>query len=57
MDAEAFRGIVTLVAFSAYLAVVWWAYSSRNRERFLRDALLPFADEPAAAPVAEVASR
>ena len=42
------RGIITLLTFLSFLGVCWWAYRSANRQRFERDALLPFA--PFAAP-------
>jgi cytochrome c oxidase cbb3-type subunit 4 len=45
MDPGQLRGLMTVVALVAYLGVVWWAYRTRNRDRFERDALLPFADD------------
>ncbi len=45
MDANALRGLITIVAMTAFLAVVWWAYRAANRGRFEEDALLPFSDE------------
>ncbi len=50
MDINVFRGIFTLLALLAFLGVVWWAYSAKNKERFEEDALLPFADEASEAP-------
>ena len=38
------RGLVTVVAFAAYLGVVWWAYRGQSRIRFEQDAWLPFDD-------------
>ena len=34
MDYNDFRGITTLLAMIAFLAVVWSAYSSRSKRRF-----------------------
>ncbi len=45
MDANTLRGLITIVAMMAFLAVVWWAYRAANRGRFEEDALLPFSDE------------
>jgi len=45
MDANTLRGLITIVAMTAFLAVVWWAYRAANRGRFEEDALLPFSDE------------
>lgn len=28
-----------------FLAVVWWAFRPRNRERFREDAMIPFRDD------------
>jgi len=45
MDINLIRSIVTVAAFAAFLGIVWWAYAPSRRERFERDAQLPF-DEP-----------
>jgi len=45
MDLNTLRGLTTLLVMFAFLGICWWAYSSRNKERFEQDALLPFADE------------
>jgi len=45
MDVNTFRGLFTIVAMTAFLGVVWWAYRSANRKRFEEDARIPFADE------------
>ncbi len=50
MDINIIRGIATLLALLAFLGVVWWAYSGKNKERFEEDALLPFADDVSEAP-------
>ncbi len=50
MDINVFRGVFTLLALLAFLGVVWWAYSGKNKARFEEDALLPFADDVSEAP-------
>jgi cytochrome c oxidase cbb3-type subunit 4 len=44
MDINVIRIAVTLAAFAAFLGIVWWAYAPSRRDRFERDALLPFED-------------
>ena len=44
MDLNVLRSLVTLAAFAAFLGIVWWAYAPARKERFERDAQLPFAD-------------
>jgi cytochrome c oxidase cbb3-type subunit 4 len=44
MDIDLARSLVTVAAFAAFLAIVWWAYGPARKERFERDALLPFDD-------------
>lgn len=39
------RVIITVLLFLAFLGIVYWAYSSRQKERFDEAANLPFADE------------
>ena len=39
------RVIITVVSFVVFLLIVWWAYSSRQKERFDEAANLPFADD------------
>ena len=49
MDQGTWEGIGTLLAMLAFIAVCVWAYSGRNKARFDEAAMLPFADELAAA--------
>ena len=49
MDQGTLEGIGTLLALLAFIAVCVWAYSGRNKARFDEAAMLPFADEMAAA--------
>ena len=44
MDIDLARSLVTVAAFAAFLGVVWWAYGPSRKQRFERDALLPFED-------------
>jgi cytochrome c oxidase cbb3-type subunit 4 len=44
MDLDLARSLVTVAAFAAFLAIVWWAYAPARRQRFERDAQLPFDD-------------
>ena len=45
MEIETLRSLVTVAAFAAFLGVVWWTYAPSRRERFERDARLPFDGE------------
>ena len=40
-----FRSLVTVMLFVLFLAIVAWAYSSRNRGAFDEAAALPFQDD------------
>ena len=45
MDANDLRAVFTLVMFILFVAIVLWAFSARNRERFAEAARLPLDDE------------
>ncbi len=45
MDVNTVRAIFTVLALLAFVGVVVWAYSSKNKDRFEQDALLPFAED------------
>ncbi|HEY7657289.1 MAG TPA: cbb3-type cytochrome c oxidase subunit 3 [Burkholderiales bacterium] len=45
MDINLLRSLVTVAALAAFLGIAWWAYAPSRRERFERDALLPFGDD------------
>ena len=47
MDITTLRIAATLVSFATFVAIAWWAYSSRNRARFDEAARLPFELEEA----------
>lgn len=46
MDKADLQTLATVLTTVAFLIVVIWAYSSKNKERFDEAANLPFADEP-----------
>lgn len=45
MDIHMLRSLFTVLLFALFIAIVLWAWSGRNRQRFDQAALLPFADE------------
>ena len=45
MDLNTLRSLVTLLSFIAFIGVVLWAWSGKNRDRFQQAAMLPFADD------------
>ena len=45
MDINLLRSIVTVVAFSVFVGIVVWAWSSRNKARFEEAARLPLEDD------------
>ena len=45
MDITTLRILATLASFATFLAIACWAYSRGNRERFERDALIPFQQD------------
>ena len=45
MDKADLQALVTVLTTVAFLIVVVWAYSSKNKKRFEEAANLPFADD------------
>ncbi len=45
MDINLVRGLITIAFMLTFLGICAWAYSSRNKQRFEEDAMLPFEDE------------
>ena len=45
MDINDLRGLSTVFAMIAFIAVCLWAYSGKRKEKFEEAANLPFADE------------
>jgi cytochrome c oxidase cbb3-type subunit 4 len=44
MDINLARGVITVLAFVAFLGIVWYAYRRRSKHAFEEAAQLPFAD-------------
>ncbi|WP_196157281.1 cbb3-type cytochrome c oxidase subunit 3 [Reinekea sp. G2M2-21] len=47
MDKADLQALATVLTTVAFLVVVIWAYSSKNKKRFEEAANLPFADDEA----------
>ncbi|GGW88668.1 cbb3-type cytochrome oxidase subunit 3 [Alteromonas halophila] len=45
MDQGIVGSIFTVIVFVCFIAVVCWAFSSRNKKKYDEAANLPFADE------------
>jgi cytochrome c oxidase cbb3-type subunit 4 len=45
MDINLLRSLITVAALAAFLGIVWWAYAPARRERFERDAQMPFNED------------
>jgi len=45
MDINDLRSIATVVAFTAFITIVLWAYSDRSKAAFDQAARLPFDEE------------
>ena len=45
MDINVIRGLGTIFALFAFLCVVAWAYSSRRKDRFEDDGMIPFKED------------
>jgi cytochrome c oxidase cbb3-type subunit 4 len=45
MDINLIRELVMIAALAAFLGIVWWAYAPGRKDRFERDALLPFGED------------
>lgn len=45
MDLGTLHAIATVGAFIAFIAIIWWAYSPKNRDRFEKDAQLALDDD------------
>ena len=48
MDVNDLRIIVTLLSFVAFIGIMVWVWSRRNKARFDEAQMLPFIDEPPA---------
>lgn len=56
VDINTLRGLSTLLALIAFIAVCIWAYSRRRKQDFEQAADLPFADEQQDSPPAQAES-
>ena len=45
MDINTLRSIVTVVCFAAFIGIVWWAWSARNKAEFDQAARLPLEQD------------
>jgi cytochrome c oxidase cbb3-type subunit 4 len=45
MDADDLRALGTVLAFVAFIGIVWWAWHRKSQKGFEEAARLPFADE------------
>ena len=55
MDINDLRSIFTVLAFIAFVGIVWWAYSDRRKQTYDEAALLPLDDDsPLVPPVPQV---
>ncbi|PIE43340.1 MAG: CcoQ/FixQ family Cbb3-type cytochrome c oxidase assembly chaperone [Gammaproteobacteria bacterium] len=45
MDINTVRGLSTFLVMGAFLAICWWAYGARRKERFDEASQLPFKDD------------
>jgi cytochrome c oxidase cbb3-type subunit IV len=45
MDVNLLRILIMVASLAAFLGIVWWAYGPSRKERFERNALLPFSDD------------
>jgi cytochrome c oxidase cbb3-type subunit IV len=50
MDVNDLRAVVTIVSLLAFLGIVGWAWSRRNKEQFDQAAMLPFAADSQGSP-------
>ena len=44
LDLNLVRNLVTLAAFVAFAAIVWWAFAPSRKAQFEEKGLLPFDD-------------
>ncbi|MBV2235212.1 MAG: cbb3-type cytochrome c oxidase subunit 3 [Sterolibacterium sp.] len=45
MDTNDLRAVLTVLMLVIFIAIVWWAYSSRRQQAFDEAAHLPFTEE------------
>jgi cytochrome c oxidase cbb3-type subunit IV len=57
MDINDLRSIFTVLAFIAFMGIVWWAYSDRRKKTYDEAALLPLDDDSPFVPMVPSASQ
>ena len=45
MDINDLRSLFTVLAFIAFIGIVWWAYSDRRKASYDEAAMLPLDDD------------
>ena len=45
MDINDLRALFTVLAFIAFIGIVWWAYSDRRKATYEEAAMLPLDDD------------
>jgi cytochrome c oxidase cbb3-type subunit 4 len=45
MDVNDLRALSTVLAFTAFIGIVWWAWHRKSQKGFEEAARLPFADD------------
>lgn len=45
MDINDLRSLLTVLAFIAFMGIVWWAYSDRRKQTYEEAAMLPLDDD------------
>jgi cytochrome c oxidase cbb3-type subunit 4 len=55
VDINDLRSIFTVLAFIAFIGIVWWAYSDRRKQTYDEAAMLPLdGDSPLVPPAPQV---
>jgi cytochrome c oxidase cbb3-type subunit 4 len=50
VDINDLRSLVTVLAFAAFVGIVWWAYSGKARRGFEEAERLPFEEDTGSRP-------
>ncbi|MDK9703308.1 MAG: cbb3-type cytochrome c oxidase subunit 3 [Sulfuritalea sp.] len=45
MDINDLRSLFTVLAFIAFMGIVWWAYSDRRKKTYDEAAMMPLDDD------------
>lgn len=57
MDINDLRSLFTVLAFFAFIGIVWWAYSDRRKKTYDEAAMLPLDDDSPFVPPAPQATK